>query len=292
MGAHLFDQGQHRISRTYLKQFSFKDSRNADIISVLEHGNPITQHKSVKQFTRETNLFDTHLADPGKERFFEELSQKIETNYPKVLHSIALNGGLDTFTKEQLISFTANLLVRQSRMREYFFKPIFTNDQVRAKLLNEISLFKRAPEFLKLVLNKICMDSEGTLDDKVNLVAVEIMSHLAFVISRFTFLILKAPDSKNWFTSDNPVVINRNGSTEAWIIPPEAEIYFPLSPDYLLFLYNHRVPGSNSLRTLPSDKVSTVSDEQIWDITVNQISRNADMYTISPADLGKVDLRD
>lgn len=82
------DQGQHRISQVYLKQFGFRDKNNAEIISVLEVGNPITHHKKIKSFTREINLFDTNLADEGFSRYFEEHSQKVETHYPKVISDI------------------------------------------------------------------------------------------------------------------------------------------------------------------------------------------------------------
>ena len=183
------DQGQHRISQVYLRQFGFRDRNNAETISVLEIGNPITQYKKIKSFTKETNLFDTNLADKDFSRYFEEYSQKVETHYPKVIRGIDTTSALDNFGRNHLIYFVSNLFIRQIKTREHFLIPILKSKNVRKKLFNEITLFSESPDLLKAVLEEIVIDVEGTINDKLNLVASEIWSHLRKVFNQFTFVV-------------------------------------------------------------------------------------------------------
>ena len=85
------DQNQHRIPQVYLRQWSFKDKRNADTLCVMKKGDPVSHYKTVKNFTAEKNLFDTTLHDEGFERFFDEKCKYVETNFPKIITSLQMN---------------------------------------------------------------------------------------------------------------------------------------------------------------------------------------------------------
>ncbi len=111
------------------------------------------------------------------------------------------------------------------------------------------------------------------------------------MFNQFTFVILKAQNDTGWFTSDNPVIIDWKDNIEAWMVPPQAEIYFPLSGDYLVFMYNHRVKTTNPIAFLPKDEVSEVTSEMQHSIMMNQITRSANKYYICCTDLGVVDVR-
>lgn len=285
------DQGQHRISQVYLRQFGFRDKNNAAIISVLEVGNPVTQYKKIRSFTKETNLFDTTLADPTHSRYFENYSQKIETDYPDVINDLKINSLLSPSSRNQLVHFVANLFIRQSKTREYFLIPILEDKAIRTKLFNDITITSDNPNLTKLVLEEIAIDTEGSIQDKLNLIAIEIWRHLNIIFNQFTFVILKAQDGTGWFTSDNPVIVDTRDNVEAWIIPPQAEIYFPISPEYLLFMHNHRVISTNLLTLLPKEVVTIATPAIQHEIMMNQISKSADKYHISCTDLGIVDVR-
>lgn len=251
----------------------------------------MTQHKWVKSFTREVNLFDTAMADDGHQRYFEEYSQKVETDYPKVIETLKSSGRLDKSSRNQLVHFVSNLFIRQSRTREYFLAPILEDPVVRKKLFNEITMFADASDLLKLVLEEIAIDGEGTTNDKLNLIAIEIWGHLRKVFNQFRFTVLKAPDGTGWFTSDNPVIVDRRDNIEAWMIPPEAEIYFPLSSEYLLFMHNHRVSSPNPITRFPENGITEAPADIQHNVMMHQISRNADKYIISCSNLGIVDVR-
>ncbi|MGB4971761.1 MAG: DUF4238 domain-containing protein [Cyclobacteriaceae bacterium] len=285
-------QGQHRISQVYLKQFAFRHPKTkAYVISVYERGNPITSYKSIKSFTKETNLFDTPLADPGFERYFENSSKKVETNYPKVLRSIDQTGELDKFCREQLIAFVSNLFLSQGTTRELFLTPILESKQIRAKLFNEITMFYDEPELHKLVLEEIADDKQHSTSHKLNLIKAQIWGHLSIVLKQLSLVILRARPETGWFTSDNPVIIDTRDNIEAWIVPPQAEIYFPLSPEYLLFIHNHRVNTDNPIKNFEPNKVTDAPMEIMDSIMRTKIGLSANRFAICCSDLGIVDLR-
>ncbi len=282
-------QEQHRISKAYLKGFSFRDKNQAIRICVLELDNPLVQHKHIKSFTKAVNLFDSGLADPEFTRYFEVGSSKVETNYPKVLKAISITGTLDQGNRDHLIRFVPNLLIRQIRFRDFFLLRIFEHPNIRTKLYNEISIFHENPDESKKIWELV--DPDLPAKEQLNLFSGEIWNHLMEVFSRFTFVILKANPYTSWFTSDNPVIIDTRDNEEAWILPPQSEIYFPMSREYLLFLYNHRVHSNNPLRKYPSDSVSVVSRELQHEIMWDRIRLSAHQYIICGDDIGEIDLR-
>jgi hypothetical protein len=282
------DQGQHRLSRAYLKGFSFRDKDQAIRICVIESGNPITQYKHIKSFTKEVNLFDASLADSGYERYFEEASSKVESYYPRLLKSLLENHELSKLDKRHLVQFVPILFMRQIRTREFFLIKIFEDPEIRKKLFNEISIWHETPDESKRIWELI--DTKEAATEQLNLMAGEIWNHLTLVFNQFSFIILEANPGTYWFSSDNPVIVDTRDNIEAWILPPQSEIYFPLSPRFLLLMYNHRVDSTNSLRIYPKDEVSVVTLDEQQKIMWNHIRTNAHRYIIIGDDIGEVDL--
>ncbi len=284
------NQKQHRIPKVYLKAFSFRDSANAIRVCLQELGNPVLKNVHIKQFTTEVNLFDSQLADEEHKRFFEEASGRAETYYPRVIDSISKSDELTKDNRDHLIRFTSNLFIRQKNNREYFMMKIFEHPHTRNKLFNEISMFHENPEE-SIKLWKI-VSTDIPAKEQLNLFLGEIWNHFMNVFSKFEFVILKAQPGTFWFTSDNPVILDTRDNEEAWIVPPQSEIYFPLNPEYLLFMYNPRVESNTRFREYPSNQVSYVSENEQNEIIMNRIYPNAEKFLIMNVDLGRIDLRD
>lgn len=110
-------------------------------------------------------------------------------------------------------------------------------------------------EELELILSQI------TTDNELNIVMCYVMNHLVYVFQRFKKVVLKHYKNLGWLTSDNPVHIEKFDNF-SWIIPFESEIYFPLSKDFCLFMFNPNSENQeNKLRTLKLDKVNIVDFE-------------------------------
>jgi len=86
------------------------------------------------------------------------------------------------------------------------------------------------------------------------------MMYLSKVFETFDCVILKAPEDKGWFTSDNPVTIDKQGNF-GYLIPQEAEIYFPLSKVYCLFMFSEDSEiKTNTLQKLKKNKINLIDD--------------------------------
>ncbi|MEP5610683.1 MAG: DUF4238 domain-containing protein [Cyclobacteriaceae bacterium] len=280
------DQGQHRVSKTYLKQFGFRDRNQKWVISVLELGNPITKHMSIKSFTRETNLFDLELFEGETLRTFEDNCSKIETHYPKLISSIQQEAHLNDKYVEFLIHFLPSLLCRNIPFR-HWVEQLTTLKETRLKFFNEITMFMDDE-----VEKKLLTTLKSNLDIKyqVNFVMFYVMQFLFKVLSGCTFVLLQADEDRAWFTTDNPVVFDRQNNYE-WTIPPESEFYLPLNPEFCVFAYNPKVDSHNKLRRLTHQSITKL-DAKTHKMVADKIAYNQIKYLISPLDLGKIDLRE
>ena len=148
-----------------------------------------------------------------------------------VIKSIHNQKNLNTRNKSILFHFVANLICRALPHRD-FLNMLLLNADTREIFLEEITTFEeKSLPVLKEMLSTIKPDYQ------LNIVLGEIMNYLGQVFKTFDCVILKDHENKGWFTSDNPVSIDKQGNF-SYIIPPEAEIYFPLSKDYYLFMFN------------------------------------------------------
>ena len=90
-------------------------------------------------------------------------------------------------------------------------------------------------------------------------------------------------------TTDNPVYMDRQDHNE-WIIPIEAEIYFPLSKDFCLYMFHDKSKqNENILRQLKIDRVNKVDFTTFESMTKNNL-RNLNEFLIMPVELENSDV--
>lgn len=264
-------QGQHRISQVYLKKFGYEQN-GVWMLSVMKLGTKITENVKIAEFTVEENIFDLPFKDFELRRHFENTSGILENDYNKLINNIRYQKRLTSIDKDLLNNFIPNVLCRTSHFR-LFINHLIENIDTRKKLLKEITIFQednRQTEFLLDILKP---------ETHLNIVIGTLMNHLVYVFRHFKKVLLKSPENFGWLTSDNPVFIDFQDKNE-WIIPIEAEIYFPLSKDYCVFLYCEESElNSNPLRNLKKDKVNNI-DFKTFDGLANRIARNLDQYLV------------
>jgi hypothetical protein len=143
-------------------------------------------------------------------------------------------------------------------------------------------MFKEIGELAKLVDLLKNLDK----DFQLNVVIGAVMNYLVRVFRAFKFIILRDYNNRGWLTSDNPVILDKQGN-HSWIIPIEAEIYLPLSKDFCLFMYNKNSQiHANPLRNLEANKINKISEEihlNIWERVVH----NKNEFVIFPSEVEK-----
>lgn len=284
------NQEQHRISQVYLRPWSFKSKRKADTLCVMRYGDPVTFYQTVREFTAETNLFDTTLYDEGQERFFDQQSQIAETNFAKVLRALA-SGTYDGQIRIYLAEFASNLFVRQASTT-FFLKFIMQRKPMREKLLREIVRFEeKDANLIELMYEEMAIDPDHSLDDKVSAVLLQAWKHFMEVFKRFNHVILKAPADRDWYASTNPVIVKKMGR-DGYVVGTQAEIYFPISKECLVYMYLDGAEIENPLTKYPEDTITQVPLEVFDEIMYNTIIKSHPDFFIMSEDMGHVDVRD
>ena len=125
---------------------------------------------------------------------------------------------------------------------------------------------------------------ENQTEEIINRALLFFQDYLLRRVGHYEVVILKSQDGKPWFTTDNPIIVeNRTGKFE--ILTKESELYFPLNPNYLIYLH---FSGSddkiNELRALKSNSIHLATDEQNFDLQ-QKIMRNAQDYVILEGEL-------
>lgn len=275
------DQGQHRVSQTYLRQFGFRDKNHHWVISVYELGNSITRYEYIKKFTKETNLFNLDYFDGEIKTLFETNCSKIETHYPHLIKSIEKEGKLIPKSKELLIQYVPSLMCRNIPFRNWV-TDLISHKSTRNKFFNEITMFEPTKSDYKTLAS---LNQELDIKFQVNFVMFSVMEFCIQLLSNFNFVILKDFDNRGWFTSDNPVVFN-NKNNHTWTVPLESEFILPLNPTYCLYIY-HPDYNENIYDDCSANQINSREHKYISD----QISKNAQKYIIFPEDLGSEDLQ-
>lgn len=265
------NQKQHRISQVYLKQFGYKKN-DKYWLSVLKVGCGLTENVLISDFTAETNIFDLPVDDFEIKRHFENLSSEVENFYRTVISNLRHQKKLTPKDKDVINHFVANLLCKTVPFRN-FIEDLLNDDITRNHLIDEVTYYSDDTD-----ANKMVLDYFGK-DFQLNVFIGTVMNHLVHVFRHFKKVIIKDYQSLGWISSDNPVLIDRQGNHE-WLIPIEAEIYLPLSRDFCLFMYHPNSEISNNLlRNLRIEKVNTITFENFNEISL-KLGRNFYEYLV------------
>lgn len=151
-------QKQHRVSQVYLKQFGFLKEGEWHI-SVWRKFIHHTDIKPIRTFLTEINVFDLPFEDFKDRRHFENTSNIIEREYPKIINSLLYQHKLLPKHRYLLCHYAANLICRTNPYRQFFNRLLY-NATTRNKFLEEITMFKEPEELvnLKNLLNNLHKD--------------------------------------------------------------------------------------------------------------------------------------
>jgi hypothetical protein len=277
-------QKQHRVPQVYLRKFGYqKDGKW--YISVINKINlkkkPLTYDEipfeqiEIADFNCSINEFDYPFHTFKEKKHYETTSALIEGKYPIVLNSIKNQKQLTKSHEDILRHFTASLICRAKLHRD-FFANILSDDKTVDKILEEITMFDidDKPVSIKVAFDYLKKEK------RLALVQGIITNHIVRVLRSFNSVILVDFNGLAWCTSDNPVYINYN-ENYSWVLPAEAEIYLPLSPEFCLFMFN---PGSttikNSLRNLMVNRINTIDKSTFWMITNRLIENTMDTLIV------------
>jgi hypothetical protein len=203
------NQGQHRISQVYLKQFGYLRDEQW-WISVYQKGKESTDNKLIYEFTKETNIFDVPFKNFKIRRHFENTSSQIESRYRTVISNLTHQKQLTPKDRDLLCHFVPNLMCRTKPFR-HFIDLLLRETDTREKFINEITL--------------LCGDSKETkellrifkIDYQLNIVVGILMNHLVTVLRKFKQVVIKDTENKGWMTTDNPVCLDKQDHHE-WIM--------------------------------------------------------------------------
>lgn len=256
------NQDQHKVPQVYLKQFGYLTAGNQWKVSVLKNGERFARQKSVESFTIATNIFDIESEDPRIPRLFEELNCELENEYNNVLLELD-NNDLTVKSCAIILQTAANLICRSDYWRDWL-TGILNHENKKNFLTSVVGHNATNIEELETILElphyKVLVDLP--VEKAVTRLLLYFFDYLWMRLQHYEIVVLKSQDGKPWFTSDNPVVLHNR--MEQWeLLAPESEVYFPLSPKYLVYLhFPNSADQENELRKYISNKINEATDSQ------------------------------
>jgi hypothetical protein len=262
-------QRQHKVPQVYLRKFGYKDLNNQWKVSVLRHGQDKPMQKSIKSFTTEINHFDIESDDPLIPRMFEKMNGLLESKYNTIIEELEKTGYLSEKSIEHLLQFVAVQIVRSDKWRDQVIE--FLAPETRRNFLHMIigHRAKNAQDF-KEMPNQPFFQKLMSLpaNQVVNRALLFFSEYLIRRIGQFEIVLFEASQDRPWYTSTDPVIVdNRIDERHFEIFAKESEVYFPLSPKYLLYLHFRASEDQlNPLRAFSSDKIHTLDHTTAWEI--------------------------
>ena len=264
-------QGQHRVSQIYLKQFGYKHN-NEWCVSVYEAGKVESSVEKILNFTKETNIYDLPFQELKGRRIFENLSSLVENRYPTLISNLVNQKKLIEKDSEYLSSVVANFLCRSLSFRDSIAN-IVSDERKKKVFINEIASFLDNEEEIIKAIEILKPEYQ------LNILFYYLFLHLCCVFSTFEKVIIEDTDNVGWLTTDNPVFINYNNCNDL-IISINCEIYFPISRNYLVYMYHSKFDSNeNELKNLNTNKINTVNFEIFKEIS-GKIAFNYDRFLI------------
>ncbi len=262
-------QYQHVVPQVYLKQFGFQKNefgKEKWFVSVwnIERKNWEENGREIKRFSGKNNIYDLDNCIEISNRSIEnDLNGKIEGRFPKIIKRLDKSTMVTENLQLAIAETTANFLCRSLwaldwlkgwRTKENFrdFFDLIIDDKFSDKTKSDSFFFDI------LTLNTF------TEKDVINRLMIFLTSHVSDILCKASITIIKGGESFLFYTSDNPVILrNVNlGNLE----DQNMEIFFPISPKYLVYFYwNSNKCSNNSLSTKLYDKAIFDVDKEIYD---------------------------
>lgn len=270
------NQYQHKVPQVYLKQFGYLFGKQYKV-STIKIGEKFTRQKSIKRFLTENNIYDIDSEIPEIERLFEQLNCDIETEYPDIISDLENNGTLSEKSYAVLLQLIPNFIARSDSWRSKIDSLL--NSDVKTNFL-KIICAHRSDSFDNLETKDFYrVMADNPADEIINRALLLFTEYLLRRIGHFEIVILQSQEGKPWFTSDNPVVVeNRTAKFE--FMTKDSEIYFPINPQFLAYLhFKDSDDKENELRSLETNVIHLVSDQQNWDLQ-KKVIKNAHNFVI------------
>jgi hypothetical protein len=277
------NQNQHRLSQVYLKQFGYKKGDDW-MISVFEAEKRLISNFKIAEFSSEVNIFDLPFKEPNEKRHFENVSNKIETRYRTIISNLQNQKMLTLKDNDVLNHFVANILCKTDKFRTYI-DFLLRDSETRNKFINEITYITDNSKQTSDILTKF------KIKYQLNLIIGVLMNHLVNIFRKFSKVIIRSDEELGWFTTDNPVIIDKYGNFDK-IIPIESEIFMPLSKEYCLMMFHENsTQKSNPLRKLKQNQINKVGNDLFYEIS-SKIAFNLDKYLIFNIDFEDTEIEE
>lgn len=276
-------QDQHKVPEVYLKKFGYRDENNQWKVSVIKIGEQFTRQKSIGSFTAETNVFDIESEDPEIRRLFESLNTGLDSSYNSILEELDQNGSLSQNADAYLMQFIANLICRSDYWRDWAKGMLAHKNRpaiIKAMLWFHFKDKMTFTEMEQQPLYKLL--AYGKPELALNRVLMMFNAHLLLRLQHYEFVFLKSQEGKPWYSSTNPVIVENRISTYE-LLEKESELYFPLSPKYLVYLHCPQSDDKeNDLRGYKTNAIHPVTNEQTEHLVKKIIGNAFDEYVIVP----------
>lgn len=281
-------QNQHRVSQVYLKEFGYQTESGQWKISALETDKFKLMHnldklffsqKSIESVTAEYNIFDVIDENPNNRTLFEDANGKIETLYPTIINELKKNSILSEDSVGALIQYIPNLLCRVESFRQLILSHINSNN--RLPFLRAMCTLHedKGNGYIK-ILDKLPIEAQ------LNPVCFVVMEHIMNKLSYFDYVILGEYQNRGWVTSDNPVVLDNNISSNT-IFSIDTEVYFPLSKDFCIFFSHPNAKVKNNILRTYRNKSFINATEEIQEMIYKKVRMNADKLIFLPLEMNK-----
>lgn len=278
-------QNQHFIPQVYLREFGYQidDVWFVDVFDMHEG----KQHqKEIRTFLSDINTFDLPYLPLNDRRHFENTSSKLETDFPKLLKVLHGQKRLNEKYREYLSHFSANVLFRQPSFRKLL--TFLVNDpSTKEGFLKEISMFYDQNESDAEYLTRLyeiaaALQNNHNPKKLINLLSGHVMKHLITVFENFSATILQSPPAYNWFTTDNPVFLDLHEQL-GYLVPVEAEVYFPLSKDYLVYMHHEGCTSiENRFKSFTPNRIHQLTFEEFEKVNKTFCEKGVEQFLIMP----------
>lgn len=240
---------------------------------MLSRGIAYVNQKSIKAATVEQNVFDVALKPEfdGDPRVIEKTFGQLETFYPLIIQNVLGRQALQREHRSMLVALLCSLLVRSVRLRGRVEELL--EGPERTRFVDELTRQMSAPQ--GPLFKNFILGAEHR-KNVLNYALLAMMDNLYWTFVGYNIVFVHTAHPDGWWTSDDPVLHHHDLNAEKFF-SEETELYFPLSPDVLLYMHhkNSKVK-EGAFRTFEDGSHVDAEVEQFEAITQMIVSNGDD----------------